>query len=326
MSKLKGGLGKGLSALIPSTNQREALREEERAGSQEGASRRPQPSTNVEPSGPGSGTPSVATGSINEIELSRIRPNPFQPRADFDQEALDELKNSIKEQGIIQPVTVRKVEEGFYELISGERRVRASTEVGLETIPAYIIEVKTKQEMLELALVENLQREHLNPIEIAISYQRLMNDIGLSAEEIATKVSKDRTTVVNFLRLLKLPPKIQQAVRKTQITMGHARSLLGINDEAVQLQVFDRIVKKELSVRQVEKLVRDYGKIAARKPFKISATTDNAVASIEEKIRQLLATKVRINVREGGKGDIIIEFYSNDDLGRLFDLLSTIQQ
>jgi ParB family transcriptional regulator, chromosome partitioning protein len=314
MSKFKGGLGKGLSALIPTSNQPQEQQEKKNTDVPS------QQSDNVnENKFP------VSRGSINDIELSRIRPNPFQPRADFDQEALDELKDSIREQGIIQPITVRKVENEMYELISGERRVRASTEIGLTMIPAYIIEVQSEQEMLELALVENLQREHLNPIEIAISYQRLMNDIGLSAEDIAKKVSKDRTTVVNFLRLLKLPQKIQFSLRKGEITTGHARSLLGVTDEAVQLQTFERVIKRDLSVRQVEKLVRDYGKIAKHKPFHISSQSDNAVANIEGKIRQIMATKVKINLHEGGKGEIVIEFYSNDDLGRLFDLLSTIQ-
>jgi ParB family chromosome partitioning protein len=322
MSKFKGGLGRGLSALIPTSNQPQERRDDDaryegHAPSQSSPDQ--QPKTVQENPLPAS------RGSINDIELSRIRPNPFQPRADFDQEALDELKDSIREQGIIQPITVRKVEGDMYELISGERRVRASSEIGLTMIPAYIIEVHSEQEMLELALVENLQREHLNPIEIAISYQRLANDIGLSAEDIARKVSKDRTTVVNFLRLLKLPQKIQLSLRKGEISTGHARSLLGVTEEAAQMQIFERVIKRGLSVRQVEKLVRDFGKIANHKPFRISPQSDNAVASIEERIRQIMATKVKINLHEGGKGEIVIEFYSNDDLGRLFDLLSTIQ-
>src|SRR5271169_719741 len=205
MSKAKGGLGKGLSALIHSSEENERAPEPERD--------RP-----VIPVG-------SVSGSTLQLDITKIRPNPLQPRADFDQQALDELKKSIQQKGIIQPVTVRPVANGLYELISGERRIRASMEVGLKTVPAYIIEVRTDAEMLELALIENLQREHLNPIEIAISYQRLMSDVGLSAEQVAHKVSKDRTTVVNFLRLLKLPTSIQDALRKSQITMGHARAL-----------------------------------------------------------------------------------------------------
>jgi ParB family chromosome partitioning protein len=264
-------------------------------------------------------------GNIAQIEVSRIRPNPFQPRADFDQQALDELKQSIKQKGIIQPVTVRRAGEGLFELISGERRIRAATEIGLAKIPAYIIEVKTDEEMLELALIENLQREHLNAIEIAISYQRLMHDVGLTAEDVARKISKDRTTVVNFLRLLKLPEKIQHALRKDQLTMGHARALVALPDEQAQLRIFDRIVKQGLNVRQVEKVVREIGKKSEKKSSHFSKRGDSVVGSIEERMQQILGTRVKITLGEGGKGDINVEFYSSDDLERLFDLFSTIK-
>ena len=316
MANIKGGLGKGLSALIRP---------------QEQPARQPSPENlnQQAPPTPAAPPPDRAA-SINDIEISRIRPNPFQPRADFDPAALDELKQSIQQQGIIQPITVRMVQDGMYELISGERRMRASLELGLPTIPAYIIEVRSDQEMLELALVENLQREHLNPIEIAISYQRLSTDIGLTPEEIAKKVSKDRTTVINFLRLLKLPQAIQTAVRKGALTTGHARALLGIANEEIQLQLFERIVSSDMSVRQVEKLVRAIGKAVPKKGAPSTAAhaanTDSGVAHIEGRIRQLLATKVKISVRADGKGEIIIEFYNHDDLGRLFDLLSSVQQ
>src|SRR5713101_1172973 len=242
MAKNKHGLGKGLSALI-------------------------RPVAQTEPPGRASATIDTTStdGSITHVEVSRIRPNPFQPRADFDQQALDELKDSIKQKGIIQPVTVRRARDGMLELISGERRIRALMELGIKSVPAYFIEVEHDEDMLELALIENLQREHLNPIEIAISYQRLMQDIGLSAEDIARKVSKDRTTVVNFLRLLKLPEKIQETLRKGQLTMGHARALVALPDEITQLRFFDRIIKQDLNVRQVEKLVRDFGKASEKK-------------------------------------------------------------
>jgi len=304
MSKMKGGLGKGLSALIRPTQQ-----EEQRPVS--------------------SGKPSAAShdesGSITQLDIAKIRPNPFQPRADFDQKALDELKESIKQKGIIQAVTVRRTRDGFYELISGERRIRASSEIGLKTIPAYIIDVRTDQEMLELALIENLQREHLNPVEIAISYQRLMHDVGLSAEDVAQKVSKDRTTVVNFLRLLKLPVRIQEALRKNQLTMGHARALVALPDEKIQIRLFEQIIKKDLNVRQVEKLVRDVGKKSEKKTARPSKRSESGVESIAERIQQILATRVKITTQEGGRGEIIVEFYSNDDLERLFDLIVTIE-
>ena len=304
MSKFKGGLGKGLSALIRPTLQ-------------------PDESVHIPEQPPAE--PRLG-GSINDIELSRIRANPLQPRADFDQQALDELKDSIRQKGIIQPVTVRMVEDGNYELISGERRVRASIDIGLTTIPAYVVDVRTDAEMLELALVENLQREHLNPIEIAISYQRLMQDVGLSVEEIAVKVSKDRTTVTNSLRLLRLPPEVQQSVRKAQISPGHARALVALPDETTQLRLFQKIVKNELNVRQVEKLVREIGKKAEiKKGFHVPAGTTSAIQNIEEKMQQILGTKVKVALREGGHGAILIEFYSNDDLGRIFDLLASIK-
>lgn len=303
MSKPKGGLGKGLSALI-----------------------RPSGDSDVSPIAAGILPPRhVREGEIAEIETSRIRPNPYQPRADFDQQALDELKESIRQKGIIQPVTVRRVADGMFELISGERRIRASTEIGLKTVPAYILEVRNNEEMLELALIENLQREHLNPIEIAISYQRLIHDVGMTAEDVAKKVSKDRTTVVNFLRLLKLPIKIQDALRKSQLSTGHARALVSLPDEHTQLKVFDRIIRKDLNVRQVETLVRNFGKKAEKRPARISVGTGTAVRSLAERMQQILATRVKIEVREGGRGEIIIEFYSNDDLERLYDLITSVE-
>jgi ParB family chromosome partitioning protein len=305
MSKPKGGLGKGLSALIrPPAQNATAV---------------------VQPSEPVQATRQHDDQSIAHIEISRIRPNPFQPRADFDQQALDELKDSIKQKGVLQAITVRRANDGMFELISGERRIRASMELGLKTIPAYVIEVKNNQEMLELALIENLQREHLNAIEIAISYQRLINDVGLSPEQIAEKVSKDRTTVVNFLRLLKLPQEIQQSLRKGIITAGHARALVSLPDEQTQLRLFDQVVKKDLNVRQVEKLVKDVSKKSEKKVFHLPKSTEHAISTIEDRLRQVLGTKVKVNIREDGMGDIMIEFYSNDDLNRIYEILTTMQ-
>ncbi len=303
MTKPKGGLGKGLSALIRQTSVEK------------------QPDVVI-------AAPvrtSEETGTIAHIDILKIRPNPFQPRADFDQQALDELKESIKQKGIIQPVTVRHAKDGMYDLISGERRMRAASDIGLKTIPAYIIEVKHDEEMLELALIENLQREHLNPIEIAISYQRLSHDVGLNAEQIATKVSKDRTTVVNFLRLLKLPRTIQDALRKNQLTIGHARALVSLPNETAQMRIFERIIKRDLNVRQVEKMVRDIGKKISKKLHILSKTPCAVEDNIAERIQQIFATKVRVHVHDNGRGEIIIEFYNNDDLGRLFELLTSIE-
>jgi len=309
---MKSGLGKGLSALIrPAAETGEPVRQtDQQAGSQ-----------------PPAAGKQAAEATIAHLEIAKIRPNPFQPRADFDQAALDELKRSIKQKGVIQPVTVRRTEDGMYELISGERRIRASSELGLKTIPAYVIEIKSQVEMLELALIENLQREHLNPIEIAISYQRLMHDVELSVEDIAKRVSKDRTTVVNFLRLLKLPDRIQTALRKNQLSAGHARALLALPDEVAQIRLFEKTIKNDLNVRQVEKLVREFStSTKEKKVFRITSATQSSISSIEEKIQHILGTKVRVNIHEGGKGEIIIEFYSNDDLGRLFDLITSIRE
>ena len=302
MSKVKGGLGKGLSALIRPAADNE--KPSQRAPVLESTS---------------------AADSIMHIEISKIRPNPLQPRADFDQQALDELKESIRQKGIIQAVTARRTGDGMYELISGERRIRALQELGATTVPAYILDVRSDQEMLELALIENLQREHLNPIEIAISYQRLMHDVGLSPEDVAQKVSKDRSTVVNFLRLLKLPAKIQDAVRHGQLTMGHARALVGISDERMQIKLFEQIVKKDLNVRQVEKLVRDLGKKSGKKSSLKARAAGSAIDDLAQRMQQVLATRVKIAMHDGDKGEILIEFYSTDDLGRLFDLISSLE-
>lgn len=303
MSKQKGGLGKGLSALIRPTAER--------------------PDPDAGKNRPVQSAP--ADKPLSHIEVAKIRPNPFQPRADFDPQALDELKESIKQKGIIQAVTVRMAKDGMYELISGGRRVRAALEIGMKTVPAYIIEVKLDEEMLELALIENLQREHLNPIEIAISYQRLLGDIGLTAEDIARKVSKDRTTVVNFLRLLKLPKMIQEALRKNKLGMGHARALISLSDEPTQLKIFDKIIKKDLNVRQVEKIVRESGRKAGKKPSHATRSPGSVEDNLAEKLQRVFGTKVKVNSQESGRGEIIIEFYSSDDLGRLYDLLSSIE-
>jgi ParB family chromosome partitioning protein len=253
-----------------------------------------------------------------------IEQNPYQPRADFDPVALDELKRSIQEKGIIQPITARRVEHG-YQLISGERRVRAAREAGLKQIPAYIIRIRSHEEMLELALIENLQREHLNPVEIAISYKRLMDECKFSQEQISQKIGKDRSTVTNFLRLLKLPEGIQTALRKGQLSTGHARALVAIEDHAAQTDIFQKIVEKGISVREVEKLVRDKAKQKSRRLQVSSSAMSSSISSVEEKLRQLLGTKVQVRMLHDGKGEIVIEYYSSGDLERLIELLSTVQ-
>ncbi len=262
------------------------------------------------------------------VNLDRIERNPYQPRTEFDPASLEDLKNSILEKGVIQPVTVRRTGTG-YQLISGERRVRAARDAGLQQVPAYVIRVKDDEEMLELALIENLQREDLNPIEIATSYRRLIDDCGLTQELVSKKVGKDRSTVTNFLRLLKLPEPIQTAVRKGEVSGGHARALLGIDDEQVQMGIFRRTVARGLSVRAVEDLVRKAGQIVKHHAGPASRSGSgripSSVAGVEEKLRQALGTKVSVRPGQGGRGEIVIEFYSADDLDRLLDLFSEIE-
>ncbi|MGD0337847.1 MAG: ParB/RepB/Spo0J family partition protein [Bacteroidota bacterium] len=272
---------------------------------------------------------SEQTNIIASIELDRIRPNPFQPRMDFNVEAQEDLKRSIREKGVIQPITVRRTADGNYGLISGERRVRASQEIGLKTIPAYIVEVKRDEEMLELALVENLQREHLNPIEVAISYQRLIDECDLTQELVAQKIGKDRTTVTNFLRLLKLPAQVQLSLRREEISMGHARALIALPNEAVQLKIWHRIIRQGLSVRRVEELVRTIGNKTSVSRKETPATlspADGGIRSMESRLRHALGTKVQIKSHPTGKGEITIEYYSPDDLERIVELISDLEK
>jgi len=265
----------------------------------------------------------VTDRMIAHIPLDRIERNPYQPRADFDAASLDELARSIREKGIIQPITVRRHGDA-YQLISGERRVRAARDAGLAHIPAYIIRIASDEEMLELALIENLQREHLNPIEIAISYRRLIEECRFTQEEVARRIGKDRTTITNSLRLLKLPEEIQNGVRLGSLTSGHARALIAIENEAMQLHLFHRITRDELSVREVERLVR--GK-AQRRPSRQSAPTTNAnLSNVEERIRRVLGTKVTVRPLQNGRGEIVLEYYSADDLSRLVELVEELER
>lgn len=266
---------------------------------------------------------------LAKIPIDKISPNPFQPRTEFDTSALEELKKSILENGLIQPITVRRVSKDKYELISGERRFRSCKEIGLKEIPAYIIKVETKEAMLALSLIENIQREELNPIEIAIAYKRLMDECNLSQEEIGIKVGKDRSTITNTIRLLKLPQKIQDGLAKNQITTGHARALINLPNELVQLEFYDKIVKENLSVRKVEDLVRAFFNPPSKSSIrKITGQSGNIAFSmkkdLEEKLQRALGTKVTMNQKKDGKGEIIIEFYSFAEFERLYELLESI--
>jgi ParB family chromosome partitioning protein len=262
----------------------------------------------------------TSTGIIANVELHRIQKNPFQPRADFDPAALDQLTRSIKEKGVLQPITIRRI-EGGYQLISGERRLRAARDAGLNRIPAYIIQVRSEEEMLELALIENLQREDLNPIEIAISYRRLLEECNYTQEEVASRVGKDRSTVTNFLRLLKLPEEIQHALRTGELTSGHGRALVAIDDGHLQLVVFKRILRDGLSVREVERIIRRPPGRRRSAQTGRNIAERSTLASVEERLRQLLGTKVQVRSLQHGRGEILIEYYSAEDLDRILDIL-----
>jgi ParB family transcriptional regulator, chromosome partitioning protein len=266
---------------------------------------------------------------LAKLPLGNIAPNPYQPRIEFDSAALEELKKSILENGLIQPVTVRRMSSDRYELISGERRLRACRDIGLKEIPAYIIKVDSKEAMIALSLIENIQREKLNPIEVASAYRRLMDECNLSQEEIAEKVGKDRTTITNSIRLLKLPVKIQQSLIKDDITMGHARALINLPNELIQLEILDKIIKQNLTVRKVEEIVRKLVTLQKGSPklHRSGLTRDVSTLSqrdLEEKMRNIFGTKVMCRQKKDGAGEIIIEFYSLDELERLLDLFENI--
>ncbi len=260
-------------------------------------------------------------GAIAEIPVGHIEPNPFQPRTYFNEEELSDLSQSILEQGIIQPLTIRKVGLDRYQIIAGERRLKAAKLAGLNTVPAYI-RVANDEQMLELALVENIQRQDLNPLEIAMSFQRLMEECNIRQEDLSKRVGKDRSTISNYIRLLKLPTEIQVAVRDNLISMGHARALINIEDIATQLQFLQRILEKKLSVRQVEDLVRRLvsSPRAAKQgkfPKLFPARFENAKHILLDKFQ----SKVELKVNRKGAGSIIIPFNSPDDFERIISKL-----
>lgn len=278
--------------------------------------------------GEAAGVPAVtgqSSGSIARIPLEQIEVNPKQPRYDFDEQALQELADSIKLHDIIQPITLVKVGNNKYQLISGERRWRASKIAGLKDIPAYI-RTADDQEMLEMALLENLQREDLNAIEVALSYKRLMDECDLTQEQVAERMKKERSTVTNYLRLLRLPPDVQKAVRDGQISMGHARAMIGLEQVDQQLYVFRETVSKGLSVRQVEQLVKNM--LSGEKT--VTAGTSSAVAPklppaykrIEDNMASHFSTKVNLDRKKNGKGSIVIEFYNDEDLERIMEKMN----
>ena len=292
----KNALGRGLKALLPDEGFVSVSQDEEQEPPQE--------------------------GGVGTLPIEKIRANPFQPRKEFDETALEELKNSIIENGVIQPVTVCRDGEG-YQLISGERRLRAVMLAGFRFIPAYIIEAHDDSVKLELALIENIQREDLNAIEVALALKSLTTKCNLSQEEIAQKVGKNRSTVSNFLRLLKLPLQIQDSIRNREISSGHARALINLPGEQQQVKVWKQILANQLSVRQTEALVnRMFKDQASSKPQSATSSERSShLSDLESLLRNNLATKVRIVEKKEGKGEIHIQYFSHDDLERLLEIM-----
>ncbi len=293
----KGGLGRGLSALLNNAETDITVSNEYRAG-----------------------------GGVQLIEIKDIEANPFQPRTEFEQKALDELSESIKVHGLIQPVTVRKMGYDKYQLISGERRTRASIMAGLERIPAYI-RIANDQEMLEMALIENIQRENLNPIEVSLSYKRLLEECQLKQEELGDRVGKDRSTVSNYLRLLRLPDEVQIGLKINRISMGHAKAILSVEDPDEQIALFRRIEKENLSVRGAEEVVKQ-AKAAkgstgsgGKSPNAPGFEIDDALKMKIEKINTLLSSQMLVKPK-GNKGEIVIPFKNYEELERILTNLA----
>lgn len=311
----KSGLGKGIGALIP----RELIKPD-----------RSKQATIGDDANEGA--------YIAYIELDKIRPNPHQPRRDFDPVALQELTQSIIMHGLIQPVTVRKIFDR-YELVAGERRLRAATSAGLETIPAYVVSIDSDQQMIEMAIIENVQRQDFNPLEVAFGYQRLMDECQLTQDEIASRVGKDRSTVANYLRLLRLHDDVKAALRTRTLSMGHARALLALSDTKLQLAVLREVLVSELSVRKTETLVKDLelGRKTIDRKGHITPVKDsrrrgnspqpspeiaNTISDIENTLRHIFATQVRVKLKSEEDGTIEIDFYSLAEFERLVELIA----
>ena len=294
-----GGLGRGLNALIEGSYEKKGDREQRLVAN--------------------------PLNSVGQLPVDQIEANPYQPRSHFDQEALAELADSIKIQGIIQPVTVRQLGTNSYQLISGERRLQASKLAGLDTIPAYVRKADDQQ-MLEMALIENIQRENLNAIEIALSYQRLLSECDLRQEDLGERVGKNRSTVTNYLRLLKLPPSIQIGLRDSVIGMGHARALINIEDPQQQVDLFRRIVAEDLSVRRIEEIVRGgFGRVgggsAGAKPQPAPVVPVAELRRTERQLTDHFGSRVQLRPGAQGRGEIKISFDSVEDMQRILHIL-----
>ncbi|NLU38898.1 MAG: ParB/RepB/Spo0J family partition protein [Bacteroidales bacterium] len=269
----------------------------------------------------------VAATSIDEIQISKIEANPWQPRTTFDEEALQDLANSIKEVGIIQPLTLRKVSENKYQIIAGERRFRASKLAGLEKVPAFIRE-SDDDRMLELALIENIQREDLDAIEISLSYQRLLDECQITQEELSERVGKKRSTVANYLRLLKLPAVIQKAIRDREISMGHARAIINIEDSETQIMLYKQIVKYDFSVRKIEEIVRKINSEESQEKEQKKENKKTPFSPEYDELKKHLtkhfSTNIDFKINNKGAGKIVIPFNSDKDLERIIGVLDKL--
>lgn len=295
-NKRRNALGRGLSALLDDSNAEEIVKSPELAS---------------------------GAGPLAEISITDIETNPYQPRTHFDLVALEELAASIKIQGIIQPITVRSMGGGKFQLISGERRLQASKMAGLKEVPAYIRTANDEQ-MLEMALIENIQRQDLNPIEIALAYQRLVEELALKHEELGDKVGKNRATVNNYMRLLKLPPELQVGLRDGKISMGHARALITLTDPEKQIAIYRQIEEEGLSVRKVEELARGLGQVKQGPKAKTSdePRKNIHIARLEKDLEDRFGNRVFIQQKNSGKGEIKITFDSTEDLNRILEIMN----
>jgi len=259
---------------------------------------------------------------VNEIDLSLIEANPFQPRSKFDRESLEELATSIKEFGLIQPLTLRKIDNNKFQIIAGERRLRAAQMAGLKKVPAYVRDAGDDG-MLEMALVENIQREDLDAIEIAFSYNRLIEECNLTQENLSARVGKKRSTIANYLRLLKLPAVIQKGIREKELSMGHARTLISIDDHDTQIAIYEQIIKNDLSVRKVEELVRKMGEEKEQgAQSKIPDKYPKAYQAVKDNLSKILESNVDLSMNNKGRGKIVIPFKSARDLERIVDIIT----
>lgn len=323
MSKFKPVLGRGLDALIDPRNSHNSNNYVNK--------NQPHPQSNSASTLPSEKIihdDGKSYDIIAKIPINVISPNPFQPRTEFNPQALEELKKSILENGLIQPITVRRSPGNRYELISGERRLRACKDIGYREIPAYIVKVDSNEAMLALSLIENIQREELNAIETALAYKRLMDECNLSQEEIAEKVGKDRTTITNSIRLLKLPKAVQESLIRDEISAGHARALINLPSEELQKEILKKIIKEDLSVRKVETIVKNIANMAKKNEDKVPVSDVNSIIQrdFENKLRNIFGTKVSCNQKKDGSGALTIEFYSNAELERLFELFELIDK